>query len=311
MTPDQASARIWALVSGFAPNKARRRTLVPLQCFADGSGSHKNEKFFVMAGYVASVEQWAAFAREWQERLDMTPRLPYFKMSEMAQSPERLERAGWFYRVIEDHVRLAISISIPVAAFRAQVKTADWFKGPGRRMIENPYYMAFHHLIHLMAHVDADYKYLNDTVDFIFDYDTTPGTSWPPDKRAWEQFKRSAQPEARALMGDPPIYRNDIDTLPLQAADLWAWWVRKWTIEGVADKLEGPLLFPWPLTRPGLSRIHLTADEEVIGLWIHSLHRAYNKQRRQKARMHGVPMTIPDPSSPLYSLLRRLPRKPS
>lgn len=68
MTPAQAAAKMWALVSGFPPEKARTRHFIVLQCYVDGSGTGSPD-LFVMAGYIAPAEKWAAFSREWQERL--------------------------------------------------------------------------------------------------------------------------------------------------------------------------------------------------------------------------------------------------
>ena len=79
--------------------------------FIDDSRS-EDGRFFVLAGFIATAEKWATFSDQWQELLDMHPRLARFKMNEMGRTPERLERAQWFYRVIEEHVQSAISASL-------------------------------------------------------------------------------------------------------------------------------------------------------------------------------------------------------
>jgi uncharacterized protein (DUF1697 family) len=49
-------------------------------------------------------------------------------------------------------------------------------------------------------------------------------------------------------MGDMPIFRDDAKVMPLQAADLYAWWILKWQREGVKDwATEMP--FPWSKKR--------------------------------------------------------------
>jgi hypothetical protein len=67
-----------------------------LQAFIDES--YSNDGTYVLAGYIASVEEWASFSREWQEllpygTLDKDDQF-HFKMSEMAINEERMKRVG-------------------------------------------------------------------------------------------------------------------------------------------------------------------------------------------------------------------------
>lgn len=222
-----------------------------LQCYVDGSGTGSPD-LFVMAGYIAPAERWAEFSREWQERLDMRPPLPYFKMNEMAQSPGRLERAGWFYRVIEEYVTGAISVVIPVQDLVSEVRKAPWPKGLQIDHFENPFYYAFHSMVNGVAHEQLNWG-ITQPIDFIFDYETV--RKFP--QHWWELMKIGASPRARTVMGDRPIFRDDQKILPLQAADLWAWWVRKWALERVADGVE-KLRLTWPVSRTDLLRYHAT-----------------------------------------------------
>jgi hypothetical protein len=43
--------------------------------------SHTTQSAFVLAGYVATAENWTLFSDEWQAILDMQPALSRFKMS--------------------------------------------------------------------------------------------------------------------------------------------------------------------------------------------------------------------------------------
>jgi hypothetical protein len=61
-------------------------------------------------------------------------------------------------------------------------------------------------------------------------------------------MKTAACDDLREMIGDMPIFRDDVKTLPLQAADLYAWWAFKWQREGVRNWVrEQP--FPWPKNR--------------------------------------------------------------
>jgi hypothetical protein len=43
----------------------------------------------------------------------------------------------------------------------------------------------------------------------------------------WERFSSSMSEESQRLIGGRPQFRNDEKYVQLQAADFWAWWVRK------------------------------------------------------------------------------------
>jgi hypothetical protein len=50
--------------------------------FVDDSGSGGDSAYYVLAGYVASKDEWGAFIEDWQSVLDLPPQMKYFKMSE-------------------------------------------------------------------------------------------------------------------------------------------------------------------------------------------------------------------------------------
>ena len=54
-----------------------------LRAFIDDSGSWGDFPWFVLAGYVGTVEAWDAFDESWRKSLlDGPPKLEYFKSSE-------------------------------------------------------------------------------------------------------------------------------------------------------------------------------------------------------------------------------------
>ena len=87
-----AQDRVWAQVSGIAPSKSSKRLFVVLQAFIDDS---YDDDVFVLAGYIASEEAWANFAKDWEDLLQWgtlkSDGQRHFKMSEMAQSEIGLE----------------------------------------------------------------------------------------------------------------------------------------------------------------------------------------------------------------------------
>src|SRR4051812_12497106 len=90
-----AEDRIWAQVSGLRPSRAPERLFLVLQAYIDDS---TQGDVFVLAGYLASAAEWAAFSREWEAMLPLASIQEdgryRFKMSEMASSPERMSRVS-------------------------------------------------------------------------------------------------------------------------------------------------------------------------------------------------------------------------
>src|SRR4051812_19197016 len=101
------------------------------QAFIDESESREE---FVLGGYIAPVEIWAKFAKDWQQLLPLALRKKdgsfHFKMSEMAQGS--MDRVQAFYAVIdkyEDLIPLSFRINLP--EFRSAWDKAEQF---GRAM---------------------------------------------------------------------------------------------------------------------------------------------------------------------------------
>ena len=113
-----------------APESATRRLLMIWQAYIDDSW--KPNGTFVLAGYIATAENWAHFAKEWDALLPSGGTLAksgryHFKMAEMATNPTRMERVPAFYWVIENHVQVALSVTThPAWAGRAP---AVWAAG--------------------------------------------------------------------------------------------------------------------------------------------------------------------------------------
>jgi hypothetical protein len=87
-----------------------------LRAYIDGS--HTIDSAFVLAGYIGTVEKWAAFSEEWQTVLDMwKPPLKPFKMNlaHSAWSDELWrDRLPLFCRAITRHVSGGAIITDPI-----------------------------------------------------------------------------------------------------------------------------------------------------------------------------------------------------
>lgn len=237
-----AQDRVWGQIAGMAPSRATGRLLMVLnfQAFIDESFSKEE---FVLGGHIATVEAWANFAREWEELLPLGTRAKngryHFKMSEMAQSQERMARVPTFYKLIENHVITSISCRINLPEFvRAQERIHEMAARMNWvirfNIWTNPYFVTFRMLLdkfHLERKQFESRLPLDRKIDFYFD----DRTEKEPILKAWDEHLQMKEDKIREYYGATPRFENDQDFLPLQGADLWAWWVRDWYEEDATE----------------------------------------------------------------------------
>lgn len=238
-----------------------------LQAYIDDSGDDESG-VYVLAGHIASVESWVLFAKEWERLLPHGTLAPnstqyHFKMTEMALNEERLERVPRFYKVIEDHVLCSISCSfnrrdVEKAKSRIYIPNTeiDW------GFIDNNYLLCFRLLMD-MFHVNkaklTEIIPLEQKVDFYFDSQMEAKFV----DRFWDDYIEQRPQAFREYFGNRPCFADDKKLLPLQSADLWAWWVRKWVMEGRFDILDKPVICGYEERRDRI-KIHISFDEEQI-----------------------------------------------
>jgi hypothetical protein len=252
----EAAKRIRALVSGLPGDHARFRQLLMLQAYMDASGTG-DPNAMVMAGFIADADTWGAFSTEWKTRLDHAG-LTRFKMNEMAQSHADIEIAGYFYRTVEEFdIRAAVSCVIYTSDLVKIIRESS-LPTIAKEKLQNPYYLAFKAVIEQVARHQFLMR-MTEPIDFIFDNQSEKGALID----SWELFKFAASSRIRPLLGDTPAFRNDETVMPLQAADLYAWWVLKWHREGDANAGVRDLKFSWPAQRK-INRFHMEYSEPVL-----------------------------------------------
>lgn len=245
-----------------------------LQAFIDDSGKGSSP-VYVLAGFAATVNDWAAFSDEWQTILALHPKIEYFKANEAAacrgqfngwSKERRNERVNQLIAVIRERARFAVYSVVPHDTFK------EVFKGKIAKGMDNPYFLTFFGVMQAMM----KYQHLSgarEKVDFIFDEELITKQV----RDAWDLFVRFAPPEAASLIGSRPIERNDKAVLPLQAADLLAWKVRRYFYDKYEEKREP--LWPWD-DLSGIKTITEGWDKE-------RLQKMYERMLRFKDE-HGV-----------------------
>jgi hypothetical protein len=268
--------RIWAQVAGLAPHLAGARLFMVLQAFIDDS--YDKDGAYVLAGHVASAEAWASFAAEWAALLPrwgvQRPDGRYhFKMSEMALLPERMARVAAFYRVLERHVVLSLSARINIGDLHRAKKRivvpwteVDW------GLLGTPFGVAYRVLMDGFHYRRNTYGALfpspENKVDFYFDNQSEKGQVI----ECWDRYLRNRPEQYRGLYGAIPRFEDDCDFLPLQAADLWAWWCRKWHAEGHPEKIAKPDFGSWATKRERHPKLDIYMPEDgLVGNMVEGL----------------------------------------
>jgi hypothetical protein len=249
---------------------------VVLQAFIDDSAS--NGGTFVLAGYIASAEQWAAFAPEWESLLPLATRgsnKQRFKMSEMGGA--RMQHVPKFYGLAEKYAAFAISCKIDVGDL-ARAFDRIWIDGvhidfARFSRMNNPYFVTFWKLLECF-HVTrlqnprlmpADVSLsevlpLDQKIDFYFDEHSAKNSIL----EVWNLFLNDIPEETRALFGHMPRFEDDECFMPLQAADFWAWWVRKGHEDGKLREYEQARFPTWTGTKPVPGIMLELGEDELV-----------------------------------------------
>ena len=268
----RAADRVRAQVSGLRPSKAASRLFMVMQAYIDESVDQDGT--FVLGGYLASAEAWAEFSGEWEQLLRPFGTLGsngayHFKMQEMAMNDERMERVCAFFRIIENHVLGWVSAKINMNDLKRAMKRISVPNGRGWVAIDwgmyaNPYFITFRALmdrLHLVREDMAEVIPVEEKIDFYFDNRT--------EKRAilemWDNYIAARPHAIRNLYGATPRFEDDTDFLPLQAADFWCWWVRKWYAAGTPEKISECDFGKFKLLgKRKFLRIEITYDEDSL-----------------------------------------------
>jgi len=191
-------------------------------------------RVLVMGALVANPDRWEKFSDEWQERLDVAP-WNVFKMAEVWDrgGDQSMECAKWHYYTIRDHVQGGIAVAIPIKPLEA---AANDFDLP---QLKNPYIWGIKGMINFTAQFQREWG-LHEPVDFIFDERNEEREV----RAAWDIYVATIPPLERQVTGRKPMFEDDEHVLPLQGADMWAWWCRRqWLERGDFTHDEFPILW--------------------------------------------------------------------
>jgi hypothetical protein len=230
--------------------------------YFDDSGSDAGSWWYVLAGFIAPVEQWKSFSIEWAEILKREE-LSFFKMSH-AMAMDGQFRRGWTVPLRDKVILELVNVVEAINPWRIESmvdrRLFDTFvKGLLQTdTFADPYFMLFYQIV-LSAAANAERIDWNANCEFIFDEQGKLGDNAIS---KWEWLKENIDGLGTVdfcrHLGSPPIFRNDVISRPLQAADMFAWLIRDCMSKGARDMEE--------ISRVALK--HLEGRERVIRLHI-------------------------------------------
>jgi hypothetical protein len=207
--------QIWQVaphLCGFPSDVARRRRLLPLKVYCDESGKSE-PPVFVMAGFVAPAENWAAFNDAWQAELGTRK---YFHMKE-AEWPRDVPKLHALSDIINQHVHAGFVVTVNQEDFKAA------FYRKIAKQMNTPYVFMYFKIMEEVYRTCVALR-IDEKIDFIFD-EQDAVTDFV--QANYTAIMVNAPPVAKQLMGHRPISADDKETPGLQAADILAWTKRR------------------------------------------------------------------------------------
>lgn len=246
-----------------------------MKAFIDDSGSGGDSPWYVLAGYVGTVEAWDSFDGSWLNILDGPPKLEYFKASEAESlrpngqwaavtKEQRDARIAAFIDVIGQHAKRAFYVRTRQQDYNDIIKPyvpSEW---------DNAYFFLF---ISCIAAAISLEKYAGSgaPIDFVFDNADKKRIA-NPSLRLYDKFGDLSHFSGRITNIH---YEDDKIFRPLQAADLLAWQIRRrYCVDGenrpefeLALNAPSELSYDYIVTRDDLERYGEMMDRNAREIW--------------------------------------------
>ena len=222
--------------------------MTSLQAYTDESAAQTGSKRLFFCGYISTSENWVDFCVAWNAVLDQDSRIEYLHMVEAQNlrgqfknwtQNQRDKKIDQLANVIEKFNLLSFEFSVDSQRYYEKAN------GKAPRGLAVPNFIAtFHTIAGIARHITEDIGF-SGPIDFIFDEQC--GVSDDIDL-FFLQMKKNLPDRANAAIRGKPSFSNDRQTLPLQAADMLAWHIRREHEFGsgldetlaMADRLRNP-----------------------------------------------------------------------
>lgn len=196
-----------------------------LRAYIDDSGL-SDSPTSALAGWVGPSAHWAELAPRWAEALEWKPGVSAFKMAH-AQAFKG-EFAEWARETRDLRVKYLMTLirEQKLIGIGAVLRRADYdaiFKGKTAKSFDFPFQILLYSLVVLVVKAFAEHGLTS--IEFVFDRQLGQEEHI---RREWERLRKAAPAELRDILSTEPRFADDKVETGLQAADLYAWWVRRW-----------------------------------------------------------------------------------
>ncbi len=197
-----------------------------LQAYFDDSASHRGDRRLYVAGYLNTTDKWALFSEAWDEELRVSPSIEYFKMAEAFSfknqfdgwnKPDRDEKLRGLARVIRHFQPASFEVSVSLADYRELVNPSAPY------VLGNPYFTCCFGMVSVVSQYAAS-RGANIPIEFIFDQQQGVDGDIA---LLFSHMAQNLPPAAKKLVSGTPTFKDDKLVLPLQAADMLAWHLRR------------------------------------------------------------------------------------
>jgi hypothetical protein len=214
-----------------------------LQGYADDSGSDGTRIPFVIAGYILPAERWAQFSDDWQAQLDREPAIEYFKMSEAVIGEGQFRGLAEEFRKCKVRDLISVIRKHDPTGVHAFLRWNEWreeiqpvFVPP----FNQPYPALFFLLLDTLVNYEKAWGKFPEKMQMDFDDQGSLGMF----ALSLLATYRNIPSEWNEIMEGSPRMLSDKKYLPLQAADMLAWTIRR-HLDPEPSELDSRWLWVW------------------------------------------------------------------
>lgn|SRR5215213_279019 len=238
--------------------------LLPIQAWIDDSGGKGQSPVFVFAGWIGKAEDWANFSDDWVQCLSSRPKIKYLKMREAASRTGQFEGMLSEFRnkKLRDLAKVITKYEFSAYWYISDMEAfsdilAKFYRPPH----SNYYFWAYMQTMMGIAYGVSSEGH-DEKIEIIFDEQevfSPEAKSWYPKIR--RSLRQGAEQNAIArrifqVMPTKPLFRDDIEFVPLQAADMLAWSVNR------SLRTENPFLWLWE--EEFFGQVKISAGSQVV-----------------------------------------------
>lgn len=232
-----SASDVRAIVCGYPQRLWGKLPLVMLVAHVDDSIADNRHLYW--AAYVLSAEEWIEFSNRWDAALAEAPAIEYFKMKEAHgrhgcfrgwTKLERNKKVFKLAQVVREFAPHGLHASIDIKAHKEKIDPVSPYPS------KSPYFLLTLAVIYGLAKMN-ERLLLAQPCKIVFDNsDGLLGRLEPV-----YDLMTAGDESWREFIGPSPTFADDKEVLPLQAADLLAWHIRRHERGGPAPDYDGIL----------------------------------------------------------------------